>query len=141
MIAIFFSRPLTLTISCFAITSLLQELLRHRAAPASRWARRLRCAQINVGICGMAPGMMAHNSLSNTILVVASASANREQVHNALDLLGLTGGRTQRSIAIKGHKTQKSRKDVVHKKHKITKRSLTCFCAFLWGRISVVIRR
>jgi hypothetical protein len=36
MIAIFFSRPLTLTISCFAITSLLQEL-KHKATPASRW--------------------------------------------------------------------------------------------------------
>jgi hypothetical protein len=72
MIAIFFSRPLTLTISCFAITSLLQELMEHRATPASRLARR-NCAQINVGICGMAPGMMAHNSLSNTKLVVAGA--------------------------------------------------------------------
>jgi hypothetical protein len=31
MIAIFFSRPLTLTISCFAITSLFSELLMGRA--------------------------------------------------------------------------------------------------------------
>jgi len=68
---------LTLTISCFAITSLLQEL-RHRATPASRWARR-DCARINVGICGMAPGIVAHNSLSNTKLVVAAQSADREQ--------------------------------------------------------------
>src|SRR5690242_17157613 len=80
MIAIFFSRPLTLTISCFAITSLLQELMGHRATPASRGARR-RCAQINVGICGMAPGMMAHNFLSNTKLVVACTSSYREQIH------------------------------------------------------------
>jgi hypothetical protein len=36
MIAIFFSRPLTLTISCFAITSLLWKLLMRRVPPASR---------------------------------------------------------------------------------------------------------
>src|ERR1044071_9788111 len=84
MIAIFFSRPLTLTISCFAITSLFQEL-RHKATPASRRARRKLSAKINVGICGMAPGW-AHNSLSNTKLVVAGLSNFREQAHCARNL-------------------------------------------------------
>src|ERR1043165_1104471 len=103
MIAIFFSRPLTLTISCFAITSLLQELLGHRATPASRRARRKLSAKINVGICGMAPGW-AHNSLSNTKLVVAGLSNFREQAHCARNL---RAGKLSGSIVAKGHKTQK----------------------------------
>src|SRR6185369_9277308 len=126
MIAIFFSRPLTLTISCFAITSLLQELMKHRATPASRSARR-RCAQINVGICGMAPGMVAHNSLSNTKLVVAAQSAEQGAVHLSSEpVFGLTGGQTHRSIATKRHKTQKV---------------ISRFCAFWWDRTSVATRR
>src|ERR1051325_11982080 len=126
MIAIVFSRPLTLTISCFAITSLLQELMEHRAAPASRWARR-RCAQINVGICGMAPGMMAHNSLSNTKLVVTPA-------------LALTGSKFTYALDLSGTYRRANSAEYSHKAPQNAK-TLGAICVFWWDRTSVKTRR